>query len=145
MRLGVNSQLEDLSCGVIIGDASGKISQANAAASHMLDRKNNHFVNSDLATMVEDQRWQEAVERLKNSNEATITTTLQVSDNTLRATISPMATVSGNDTEGTVTILYDITTEAESQQARDEFVASLSQELTHPNDLYHGLYRPITG
>ena len=37
-----------------------------------------------------------------------------------------------DDREGTITILYDITAEAESQQARDEFVASLSQELRTP-------------
>ena len=50
----------------------------------------------------------------------------------LRATISPMASSDGNGREGTVTILYDITAEAEGQQARDEFVASLSQELRTP-------------
>jgi signal transduction histidine kinase len=45
-----------------------------------------------------------------------------------------MASSDGSDNgkEGTVTILYDITAESESQQARDEFVASLSQELRTP-------------
>jgi signal transduction histidine kinase len=61
-----------------------------------------------------------------------VSTTLKVGDNVLRATISPMTSSDGNGREGTVTILYDITAEAESQQARDEFVASLSQELRTP-------------
>jgi signal transduction histidine kinase len=61
-----------------------------------------------------------------------ITTTLTAGDNVFRATISPMGTSDSEDREGTVTILYDITAEAESQRARDEFVASLSQELRTP-------------
>jgi signal transduction histidine kinase len=61
-----------------------------------------------------------------------VTTTISVGDNVLRATISPMASSDSNEKEGTVTILYDITAESESQQARDEFVASLSQELRTP-------------
>jgi signal transduction histidine kinase len=73
------------------------------------------------------------VEKLRSSNEPRVTTTFKVKDNVLRATISPMAPFDdGGETEGTVTILYDITAEAESQQARDEFVASLSQELRTP-------------
>jgi signal transduction histidine kinase len=62
-----------------------------------------------------------------------VLTTLEVSDRVLRATISPMAaTAEGERQEGSVAILYDITAEAASQQARDEFVASLSQELRTP-------------
>ena len=43
-----------------------------------------------------------------------------------------MAASEGDGKEGLVTILYDITSEAESQRARDEFIASLSQELRTP-------------
>ena len=59
-----------------------------------------------------------------------VSTTLKVGNQVLRATISPIG--SDDNKEGSVTILYDITAEAESQQARDEFVASLSQELRTP-------------
>jgi len=62
-----------------------------------------------------------------------VITTLETSNRVLRATISPMAaTPNGERQEGSVAILYDITAEAASQQARDEFVASLSQELRTP-------------
>ncbi len=61
-----------------------------------------------------------------------VTTTFRINDNVLRATISPMISSDGDAKEGTVTIIYDITAEVESQQARDEFVASLSQELRTP-------------
>jgi signal transduction histidine kinase len=70
------------------------------------------------------------VSQLAAKNEAMVSTTLNVGDQVLRATISPVG--SDENREGSVTILYDITSEAESQQARDEFVASLSQELRTP-------------
>ncbi|MDX1521369.1 MAG: ATP-binding protein, partial [Anaerolineae bacterium] len=124
--------LEDLSCGVIIGDSSYKIYRVNAAAATMLVRNNNNLVGHELTSIADDERWHKALEALKTKNEPMVTTTFQVNDNILRATISPMAATDGNGKEGTVTILYDITTEVESQQARDEFVASLSQELRTP-------------
>jgi signal transduction histidine kinase len=98
----------------------------------MLARANNHLVGSNLSQVCEDERWSKAIERLRSGQEAMVTTTLKVQDQVLRATISPIAASDEADKEGTVTILYDITAEAESQQARDEFVASLSQELRTP-------------
>jgi signal transduction histidine kinase len=87
-----------------------------------------------LSRICQDERWRKAVEQVISKNEPMVTTTIHVGENVLRATISPMASSDGNENgkEGTVTILYDITAESESQQARDEFVASLSQELRTP-------------
>jgi signal transduction histidine kinase/GAF domain-containing protein len=128
----VSAELENLSCGVIIGDAEDKINRVNAAASQMLLQRNNSLVGKDLTALCQDERWQKAVQQLKAANEPMVTTTVKIDNNVLRATISPMAAADGNGREGTVTILYDITAEADSQQARDEFVASLSQELRTP-------------
>lgn len=128
----VSAELEDLSCGVIIGDANYKINRVNAVASQLLVRPNNNLIGNELASIFEDERWQKALEQLRSRNEPMVSTTLKVGDNVLRATISPMASSDGNGREGTVTILYDITAEAESQQAHNEFVASLSQELRTP-------------
>jgi signal transduction histidine kinase/GAF domain-containing protein len=127
-----STELENLSCGVIIGDANNKISRINAAACDLLLRGNHNLVGLDLTRIVEDEGWKKAFEHLKAKNESMVTTTFKIGNNVLRATISPMAGSDGNGREGTVTILYDITAEAESQQARDEFVASLSQELRTP-------------
>lgn len=127
-----STELENLSCGVIIGDASYRVNRINAAASHMLFRNSNSVVGRDLKTIFDDERWHRALEQLQSNNEGLISTTLKVGDNVYRATISPMTSSENNGKGGTVTILYDITAEAESQQARDEFVASLSQELRTP-------------
>jgi signal transduction histidine kinase/GAF domain-containing protein len=128
----VSTELENLSCGVIIGDSNDKINRVNAAANQMLALKNSNMKGQDLAAICEDEHWQQAVNKLRANNEAMVTTTVKVNNSVLRATISPMVSNADSDPEGTVTILYDITAEAESQQARDEFVASLSQELRTP-------------
>jgi signal transduction histidine kinase/GAF domain-containing protein/uncharacterized protein YoxC len=128
----VSAELENLSCGVIIGDADDKINRVNAAANQMLLQRNKSLIGQELSTICGDERWQQALEQLKATDEPMVTTTFKVNENVLRATISPMASSDGNGIEGTVTILYDITAESESQQARDEFVASLSQELRTP-------------
>jgi PAS domain S-box-containing protein len=128
----VSTELENLSCGVIIGDANDKINRVNTAANQMLLQSNNNLIGKELISICEDERWQQALEQLKSTDEPMVTTTFKINENVLRATISPMASSDGNEKEGTVTILYDITAESESQQARDEFVASLSQELRTP-------------
>jgi len=128
----VSAELENLSCGVIIGDAGDKINRVNTAANDMLALKNNNMKGKDLTSISDDEPWQQAVNKLRAGNESMVTTTFKVGKSVLRATISPMVSSEGAEQEGTVTILYDITAEAESQQARDEFVASLSQELRTP-------------
>lgn len=127
-----STELEDLSCGVIISDARQKINRVNAAASDMLTQKNRQLVGSELTTIFEDERWQKALDQLSTGQEPMVTTTLNIGKNVVRATVSPMAPSDGEGKEGTVTILYDITAEADSQRARDEFIASLSQELRTP-------------
>jgi signal transduction histidine kinase/GAF domain-containing protein len=131
--IGTQTVLEDLTCGVIIGDASGKISRVNTAAAQMLGTAPDTLVSQPLGQVARDERWHKAIAELDAQSNSMVITTLEVSDRVLRATISPMAaTPSGERPEGSVAILYDITAEAASQQARDEFVASLSQELRTP-------------
>jgi signal transduction histidine kinase/uracil-DNA glycosylase len=130
---GTQTVLEDLTCGVIIGDPSGKISRVNTAAAQMLAVPPESLVNQPLRHVAQDERWHKAITELVAHSNDMVTTTLEVGGRVLRATISPMAaTVTGKRQEGSVAILYDVTAEAESQQARDEFVASLSQELRTP-------------
>jgi signal transduction histidine kinase/GAF domain-containing protein len=127
-----SAELEDLSCGVIITDADQKINRINAVACAWLNKNNRQLVGKELRTILEDERWHKVLNQLAAEPEGMATTTLAVGENVLRATVSPMAPTDGEGKEGTVTILYDITAEAEGQKARDEFIASLSQELRTP-------------
>jgi PAS domain S-box-containing protein len=127
------AELEDLTCGVIISDAGGKVSRVNTAAAKMLGVSPDALVSQPMGQVTHDENWQRAVGRLTTSDNDMVITTLSVGSRVLRATISPMAaTRNGERQEGNVAIIYDITAETESQQARDEFVASLSQELRTP-------------
>lgn len=123
-------ELEDLSCGVIITDHQQTISRVNPATSHMLNVSSKQLVGRNISQVVHDEHWQKALDQLRRGQD-TATATFQMGEKVLRATISPMASES-QDKEGLLTILYDITAEAESQRARDEFIASLSQELRTP-------------
>ncbi|MDH3676078.1 MAG: ATP-binding protein, partial [Anaerolineae bacterium] len=127
-----SAELEDLSCGVIITDADQKINRINAIACAWLNKNNRQLVGKELGSILEDERWHKVLDQLAAEPEGMATTTLTVGENVLRATVSPMAPTDGEGKEGTVTILYDITAEAEGQKARDEFIASLSQELRTP-------------
>jgi signal transduction histidine kinase len=126
------AELEDLSCGVIITDGRYTINRVNAVASLMLNKTNQQLLGNALKAAISEEPWQKALDQVKSGQEQLVTTTLKVNDRILRATISPVDSPDGNEKEGSVTILYDITAEFEGQQARDEFIASLSQELRTP-------------
>ena len=133
---GFENILEDLNCGVIIADGAWNITRANSVAAQMLNLSPKDMLNRPLAAVVEDERWQKALAELELKPHSTVATTLEASNRILRATLSMMTgTVGGANgkrEKGCVAILYDVTVEAESQQARDQFVASLSQELRTP-------------
>ncbi len=124
--------LEGSSLGVIISDTKQKINRVNEVAARLLARPINELIHKELTSISEDAHWKKAIEQLKSTNQILVTTQLKIKETILRATISPLVATSSDDMEGTITILYDITAEFESQQARDEFVASLSQELRTP-------------
>lgn len=126
-----STELEDLTCGVIISDTQQKVNRVNAATTEMLGLSGKQLQGSDLSSIIDDERWRKALKQFDNGQEM-VTTTFQVGDSVFRATIGPMSSADGTNKEGTVTIVYDITAEAESQRARDEFIASLSQDLRTP-------------
>jgi PAS domain S-box-containing protein len=125
--------LEDLNCGVIIADANGNVSRINSIATQMLGLASASVLNQPLIQVSRDERWRRAVAELGMKPYSMAATTVEADSRVLRATLSSMAAARNDQREvGTVAILYDITSDAESQQARDQFVASLSQELRTP-------------
>ncbi|MFQ5611591.1 MAG: ATP-binding protein [Anaerolineae bacterium] len=125
-------ELENLSCGVILSDASGKVNRVNAVAASMLESSVEELLGRELGAIVQDGHWSEVVSKLREEPKSTLSATLSLNERVLRATVSPMDAPEEGGAAGGVTLLYDITEEAESQQARDEFVASMAQELRTP-------------
>jgi signal transduction histidine kinase/GAF domain-containing protein len=130
---GSEPVLEDLTCGVVISDSSGTVTRANRIAVQMLQVASDAILSQPLAHLAQDEQWRKAVAELSIKPHAMVVTTVTVAGRVLRTILSSMAaTRNGEPQKGTVAIFYDITSEAESQQARDGFVASLSQELRTP-------------
>ncbi|MCS7261108.1 MAG: ATP-binding protein [Anaerolineae bacterium] len=127
--------LEDLNCGVIIADGAGRITRVNSMAAQMFNLTPREMLDRPLAAVAKDERWHKALADLKLKPHSTVATTLEAGNRVLRATFSTMTDVvqdTGGHEKGCAVILYDVTVETESQQARDQFVASLSQELRTP-------------
>ena len=124
---------DDLTCGVVISDPSGNIIRLNSIAAEMLQVSPETVLNQPLEQLTRDEQWRKAVSELSSKPRGTAVATLKVGSRVLRAILSSMAAArNGEPQKGSIAILYDITSEAESQHARDQFVASLSQELRTP-------------
>jgi two-component system phosphate regulon sensor histidine kinase PhoR len=124
--------LENISCGLLISDAHGQINRVNAATVDLFDLKNNELVGKNLVDIIKDEEWQRAIKKISSEGEMLVSTTLSVGEHIVRATISPITDPNDSQFGGSVVILYDATEEFENQQARDEFIASLAQELRTP-------------
>ncbi len=130
---GSETVLEDMTCGVVIGDTSGNVGRINTAASQMLHVSPETTLSKPLGDLVRDERWHKSIEELATKPHDMMVTTMEVGNRVLRAILSSMASAQEEQQEkGSIIIFYDVTSEAEAQQTRDEFVASLSQELRTP-------------
>lgn len=123
---------ENLSCGVLVSDAHGAINRANAATAQLFQLSGNQLIGKPLETLVADENWRKAVKRVSAAEVPLVTTTLTMDDRKIKATISPITDPNNGSVTGNVAILYDATEEFETQHARDEFIASLAQELRTP-------------
>lgn len=141
-----NSEFEKLAYGVIIGDAHHNVSRINQAALELLTPETPASITGQpLTTIAADERWQQAIGQLRHHHEPFVTTQFQAKDNILRATISPLISTDNGTFEGAIIVVYDVTTEFESQQAKDEFVASLSQDLRTPMTSISGYTELLLG
>ena len=130
---GSETVLEDMTCGVVIGDASGNVGRINTTASQMLHVSPETTLSKPLGALVRNERWHKSIEELATNPHDMVVTTVEVGNRVLRAILSSMAGAQEEQQEkGSIIIFYDVTSEAEAQQTRDEFVASLSQELRTP-------------
>ncbi len=126
----VGTELENLACGVLVSDANGYISRVNKASVQLFGLATNELMGKKLSDIDSTQKWLNALQKI--TEESLVSTTLTINDQIIKATISPITDPENGQSSGNVIILYDATEEFETQQARDEFVASLAQELRTP-------------
>jgi len=128
----ISNELENLSCGLLISDTDGTINRVNTAATKLFDCETKALVGKKLADIASGEKWQQALNKITASDEKLILTSFLVDDKMIKASISPMVDSNRREINGNIVILYDATEELKSQQAKDEFVASLSQDLRTP-------------
>ena len=124
--------LENLACGILISDADGIISRVNTATTRLLARDAQELVGQNLVEVSDDEKWRRALKQITLSGQKLLSANFKVDDRVIMASFSPMVDNNGQGISGNVVILYDATEEATGQQARDEFIASLSQDLRTP-------------
>ena len=128
----IHTELDNLSCGLLISDGEGVISRVNTATTSLINREAKDLIGQTLADVSEDEKWQRALQKITLSGENLVSASFKVDQKIIKASISPLVDSDNQKISGNVVILYDATEEAESQRARDEFIASLSQDLRTP-------------
>ncbi len=123
---------ENLSCGVIVSDAHGAINRANAATAQLFRLSGNQLIGKPLMQLVSGENWRTAVQQVSSAEMPQVTTALKLDDRMVKATISPITDPNDGTVTGNIVVFYDTTDEFSTQHARDEFIASLAQELRTP-------------
>ncbi len=123
---------ERLACGVLVSDAQGAINRVNAASARLLNLSGSQLIGQPLEKLIADETWRHAIRQVASADVPLVTTAIKLDDRTVKATISPITDPKNGTVTGNVVILYDATDEVQTQYARDEFIASLAQELRTP-------------
>jgi signal transduction histidine kinase/putative methionine-R-sulfoxide reductase with GAF domain len=140
----LQTALDGLNEGIIVGDAGGDVMLANAAAGLILRLTNGVLPGQRIKALCQDGRWEKNVDSLRSSllwpreregheDEETrsLEMTLRVDQQVIRANMSLLPDRAGN-WAGMVIILRDVTQESKAQRLRDELGLSISQEMRTP-------------
>lgn len=135
--------IEGMASGLVVSNEAGQVISANAAAVQILGAPRSGLLGRPMEALWEDASWSRAVNLLlaradqkgKIAPEAMTRSQkvlLQKDDFTaLQADLTPIIDGEGIF-KGVMAVLHDITAQSEEQRAKDEFIASISQELRTP-------------
>ncbi len=116
--------LSSLPTGIILADASGKITWGNEAAEEILGWPLREFVGQHLSNLGESPGWLSAVEKVLKG-ESRARALLELGKKTIRAELA-------RHSSGIILSLSDVTEEVEAQRTRDRFIASLAADVRNP-------------
>jgi signal transduction histidine kinase len=124
--------LQGMTVGVILANAQGTIQEANVAAEILLDRESGQLQHANLLSLVEDERWKQAIETAKDGGAVRLT--LQVSSNILMCDVTPVPGLDGEQegVEALVVVVQDISAEAGEQREQLEMISTMAEELRTP-------------
>jgi len=124
--------LAGIADGVIVSDRNGKVISVNDTVAHFVGRPAQEIVGCDTATLLEDvnaQSRQEILDLLASPERRPIR--FEWRDRTLAASFAPVRLASGEEL-GVVSVLRDVTREAELERARQSLFAVAAHELRTP-------------
>jgi signal transduction histidine kinase len=128
----IQTVLQSMTVGMLIADRDGVILQTNVAAEILLDLDSEQLEGLEIASISDDDRWQQAV-ATANGGEA-VRLTIQVGANTLMCDVAPLPdpeSVQG-DAIGLIVILQDISPETAEQRTRLQAISAIGEELRSP-------------
>ena len=131
--------LESIADGVLVNDVRGRVILMNAAAERILEARAESALGQDVRNFfgaADAEGRQQAVYAvnalLQASDEPrSIQDQLHMGDRIVSTSVSPVLT-DRRDLLGLVTVLRDVTREAEADRAKSEFVSTVSHELRTP-------------
>jgi signal transduction histidine kinase len=137
----VLSALEGIASGVILCDHQAKITHLNTTAAQLLDGTASQWIGRDAAELWPDAKWhnalQEALDNLESAADRPDEWRIEVEIGSfeqqgalIQAVLAPLHTTAQH--AGVTITLYDIRLADERLRARDEFLASLAQDLRTP-------------
>ncbi len=132
--------LEDVADGVIVADASGKITLFNAAAERILELPRERALGRAMSEMLglygsQARDWMETVARwMKHpetyDTEEYLAAQLTIGERVVSVHLAPV--LMGDEFLGTVSVFRDVTVAVEAERAKTEFVSTVSHELRTP-------------
>ena len=132
--------LEGVADGVIVTDARGQTILFNAAAERILEVPRDDVLDQRTDTLLsqygeEGQAWLEAIEGWSYSGDSIVAgdfeeQRLEKPDLVISVHVAPV--LMSDEYLGAVSVLRDITAEAQAARAKSEFVATVSHELRTP-------------
>ena len=128
----IYSVLQGMTVGVIIANGEGAIREANVAAEILLDQESGQIQQEDLLSLVEDERWKQAIETARRGEAVRLT--LQVGPNILMCDVTPLPGLEAEQEEikALVVVLQDISAEAGEQREQLEMISTMAEELRTP-------------
>jgi len=125
--------IDEITDGVIVTDATGKILLINPAAQMLLLGNKRHAIPTDLSEVAHNRHLQEIFQNPAEAatREVGIDDPAHLSPRVLKATAVPLKNERG-DLLGKVAVFHDITSFKEVDRLKSEFISQVSHELRTP-------------
>jgi signal transduction histidine kinase len=138
----LQAMLPGMAAGVLVADENGIVQGTNVAAEILLERDGTDLQGLDLIEISDDEEWRQAITSAQRGEAAHLA--LSLGPNMIMCDVAPLPQDDGlsssdaslladeGTSQGIVVVLQGLSSEAETQRARLETIASMTEELRSP-------------